>query len=137
MAHCLSEEPRLNFGWGRSHGVLARAYNELGRHADARAACARVLAEFDAGDLAFPGLTLLVETERLVAEAGLGHFELARRELGLLLDKHGKTPGPLTLAELHEAGLRIALSVARNADDAKLHGDEMAHTGTEPRASRR
>jgi Cdc6-like AAA superfamily ATPase len=126
LEHCLSEAVRLNFGWGRSHGVLARAYNELGRHADARAACARVLAEFDAGDLAFPGLTLLIETERLVAEAGLGNFEQARRELGLLLDKHGKTPGPLTLAELHEAGLRIAL-LARHAGDAKAHGDEMAH----------
>jgi hypothetical protein len=32
----------------------------------------------------------------------------------------------LTLAELHEAGLRIAL-LARNAGDAKAHGDEMAH----------
>jgi hypothetical protein len=126
LEHCLGEEVRLNFGWGRSHGVLARAYNELGRYEDARAACSRVLSVFDAGDLAFPGLTLLVETERLVAEAGLGNFEHARHELGLLLDKHGKTPGPLTLAELHEAGLRIAL-LARNATDAKAHGDEMAH----------
>jgi tetratricopeptide (TPR) repeat protein len=126
LEKCLAEEVRCNFGWGRSHGVLARAYNELGRYADARAACDRVLAVFTADDLAFPGLTLLVESERLVAEAGLGHSENARAGLAKLFDLHRPKKGPLTLAELHEAGVRIAL-LGGDYPAARKHCDEMSY----------
>lgn len=124
LEKCLAEEVRCNFGWGRSHGVLARAYNELGRYADALAACERVLAEFTAEDLAFPGLTLLIESERLVAQAGLGRPDQARAGLTQLLDMHRPKRGPLTLAELHEAGVRIALLCGDQAG-ARTHCDEM------------
>ncbi|HKP60309.1 MAG TPA: protein kinase [Polyangiales bacterium] len=125
LEKCLAEEPRANFGWGRSHGVLARAYNELGRHADARAACERVLGEFTAADLAFPGLTLLVETELLIAQAGQGDLGLARDGLARLFERHRANGGALTLAELHEAGVRIEL-LAGDRSAAREHCDEMA-----------
>jgi len=121
---CLEEPMRKNFGWGRSHGVLARAYNGLGRYADARAACARVLDEFTAQDLEYAGLTLLVETEHLVAQAGLGDLAQARRGLATLLDKHVTHAGPLTHAELHETGVRIALLTNSEAD-ARNHFQAM------------
>jgi tetratricopeptide (TPR) repeat protein len=126
LEKCLAEPVRCNFGWGRCHGVLARAYNELGRYADAKAACDRVLAEYSAEDLAFPGLTLLVQSERLVAEAGLGQASQARRGLEELLELHQPKQGPLTLAELHEAGVRIAL-LCGDYNSARKHCDEMAH----------
>jgi tetratricopeptide (TPR) repeat protein len=125
LEKCLAEEKRYNFGWGRSHGVLARAYNELGRNADALAACDRVLAEFSADDLAFPGLTLLVQSERLVALAGLGKAEEARTGLEALLELHRPNHGPLTLAELHEAGVRVAL-LCEDHPSARKHCGEMA-----------
>jgi tetratricopeptide (TPR) repeat protein len=124
LEKCLAEAVRCNFGWGRSHGVLARAYNELGRYADAVAACDRVLAEFTAADLAFPGLTLLIESEKLVAQAGLGRPDLAREGLAKLLELHKPKRGPLTLAELHEAGVRIALLCGEHTS-ARVHCDEM------------
>jgi tetratricopeptide (TPR) repeat protein len=125
LEKCLAEEVRDNFGWGRSHGVLARAYNELGRYADAQKACDRVLAEFSAEDLAFPGLTLLVQSERLVALAGLDKAEEARAGLQALLELHHPKHGPLTLAELHEAGVRIAL-LCEDHPSARRHCDDMA-----------
>lgn len=125
LEKCLAEEVRCNFGWGRSHGVLARAYNELGRYSAALAACDRVLAEFSPEDLAFPGLTLLVQSERLVALAGLGMAEDARTGLDQLLELHTPKRGPLTLAELHEAGVRIGLLCGDHAN-ARKHCGEMA-----------
>ncbi|HKU43379.1 MAG TPA: hypothetical protein VJR89_34695, partial [Polyangiales bacterium] len=124
LEKCLAESLRANFGWGRSHGVLARAYNQLARYADARDACLRVLAEFTPADLAFPGLTLLIETELLVARAGLGEHQLARQGLARLLQRHTPNQGPLTLAELHEAGARIELS-AGDESAALAHCSEM------------
>jgi tetratricopeptide (TPR) repeat protein len=126
LERCLDERPRFNFAWGRSHGVLARAYNELGRHDDARAACRRVLDLFTPGDLAFPGLTLLIETELLVAEAGLGNTAQALVGLQALLAKHAPNGGPLTHGELHETGIRISLLAAAEAD-ARVHLQSMRH----------
>ena len=125
LERCLEDESRLNFGWGRSHGVLARAYNELGRHEEARAACDRVLQEFTSADLSFPGVTLLVETERIVAEAGLGAVDSARERLERLFELHRTNEGPLTLGELYETGLRVAL-FARHEADARAHCEGMA-----------
>ncbi len=124
LEKCLAEETRANFGWGRSHGVLARAYNELGRYREARDACLRVLNEFTPADLEFPGLTLIIETERWIAEAGLGNLERARAGFAALFDRHGPNRGPLTQAELHEAGVRISL-LARDAAQAREHIAEM------------
>ena len=125
LERCLSEPLRMNFGWGRCHAVLARAYNDLGRHERARAACQRVLAEFDAGDLSFPGLALPLETELLVAEAGLGETASARSGLAKLLAAHGPNLGRLTLGELHETGVRIAL-LAHDETAANEHCALMA-----------
>jgi len=126
LERCLSEPLRHNFGWGRSHGLLARAYNELGRYDAAHAACQRVLDEFTSADLVFPGLTLLVQTELLVAQAGLG--DVARAQWGLrdLLGLHEPNRGALTMGELHETGVRIAI-LARDDVKATEHCREMMH----------
>ena len=120
LVRCMSEPVRFNFGWGRAHGALARAYNELGRHADALAACQRVLSVFAPGDMAFPGVTLLIQCEQLVARAGLGEHVAARDALAALLAVHAPNQGALTHGELHETGLRIAL-LARDEAAAREH----------------
>jgi hypothetical protein len=124
LERCLEEPIRHNFGWGRSHGLLARAYNELGRYADARKACERVLDVFTPADLAFPGLTLLVQTELLVAQAGLGDIARAQWGLHMLIDQHEPNRGPLTNGELHETGIRIAV-LARDEKRATDHCRDM------------
>jgi hypothetical protein len=66
-----------------------------------------------------------VETERIVAEAGLGAIDSARERLERLFELHRANEGSLTLGELHEAGLRVAL-LARHDADARTHCDGMA-----------
>ena len=81
--------------------------------------------EFTSADLSFPGVTLLVETERIVAEAGLGAVDSARERLERLFELHRTNEGPLTLGELYETGLRVAL-LARHEADARAHCEGMA-----------
>jgi tetratricopeptide (TPR) repeat protein len=106
---CLADPPRQYIGWGRAHGTLARAYNRLGEFEKARAACQRVLDEFDEGDFAFSGLNLPVLTEHVVALAGLGHVDRAKMELAALVARHQADGGPLTLGLLHETAVEIGL----------------------------
>lgn len=135
---CLQDPPRQYIGWGRAHGTLARAYNRLGEFEKARAACQRVLKEFDEADFAFSGLNLPVQTEHLVALAGLGELERAKRELAALTARHAKG-GPLTLGLLHETALEIGL-IANDAQYANAGWEAMqrcyASTGVPSLAQR-
>jgi hypothetical protein len=127
LEQCLEEPIRNNYGWGQAHGVLARAYNELGRYDNARAACSRVLDVFTPADLDFTGLTLVVETEALIAQAGLGQHDAARAQLAQLVARHAPGRGPLSLGELHEAGVRIAL-IERDEPAAWAQLAQMHHS---------
>lgn len=124
LEECLREEPRAVAGWARAHGSLARAQNRLGDHEAARGTCLRALGHMDREDLEYPAFSLIVGTELLIAEAGLGNVEDARRGLTDMIARHGVRQGPLTLGELHEAGLEIALLVGDDAG-ARLHLREM------------
>jgi hypothetical protein len=66
----------------------------------------------------------VIETELLVAEAGLGEHARARAGLERLFEQHRAQRGPLTIAELCEAGLRIALLSGDHAV-ARTHCAEM------------
>lgn len=124
LERCMHEQPRETFIWGRAHGQLARAYNELGRHADARSVCARVLAEYSPADLVFTALTLPVQTEALIASAGLGEHAAAAAGLEALMARLSPLRNPLTSGELHEAGMRIAL-LAGDDRVARAHFEQM------------
>lgn len=124
LEECLADEPRQTFGWGRSHGTLARAYNRLGDHEKARATCLRALACFDEHDLRFVALNLMLETELAIAEAGLGRSDDAKRQLEALLVRHTPNQGPLTLGHIHETFVEVAL-LTRDGESAKHHLAEM------------
>ncbi|MDB4991332.1 MAG: hypothetical protein JWN04_6510, partial [Myxococcaceae bacterium] len=102
-------EPRQVIGWSRSRGVLARAYNELGQHAQARAVAERALAALTPGDLAYTAQYLDPQIELARALAGLGELPEAKRELDALISQHSAAKGPLTLGALHEARCEVAL----------------------------
>ncbi len=115
LEECLREEPRTIAGWARAMGCLARARNRLGEHAAARDLCLRITRELDRDDLEYQAFNLLIETELAIAQAGLGQAAAARRGIERLLLRHGKKPGPLTLGEIHEAGLEVELLLDNRA----------------------
>jgi hypothetical protein len=85
-----------------------------------------VLRELDEADLAFPALNLIVQTERLIAMAGLGAGDEAKRQLDALLARHEPNKGPLTLGTLYEAGLEIAL-LAKDYELAQRYLERVQH----------
>jgi hypothetical protein len=109
LADCLQEAPRSRTAWARSHGLLARAYNRLSDHASAHAACMRVFDQYTDDDFEYVTLNLIVQTERAIAEAGLGRVEAARDQLERLHAQHDARTNPLLRGQLFEAGLEVAL----------------------------
>ena len=109
MEGVLQEPPLSRTAWGHSHGVLARAYNQLGDHARARAACIRVLEHTAPRDFAFVKLNLVVKCELALANAGLGRVQEAEQQLRALHAQHDPNQNPLTMGLVHEAELELAL----------------------------
>jgi serine/threonine protein kinase/tetratricopeptide (TPR) repeat protein len=116
---CLREEPLSIVGWARSHGSLARAYNQLGEHGRAREICERALERLEPEDLAFTALNLMLQTEHALARAKLGQHEQAAADIEHLLSRHASNQGPLTMGALNEARARLALI----ANDPALAAD--------------
>jgi hypothetical protein len=105
-------------------GSLARAHNRLGDHTAAREICLRVARGFEREDPTYTAFNLLAETELLISEAGLGHAEAARAGIAVLLARHDGHQGPLTLGEIHEAGLEIELLLG-DRERAERHFHEL------------
>ena len=115
LEEILAEPPRASVGWARMHGVLALAYNRLGKHERALSTCMRVYEHFSEADFAFSPVTLTVQTERLIAEAAMGDALAASQKLDLLIAQHEPNKGPLTMGGLHAAGISIARSLGDEA----------------------
>jgi tetratricopeptide (TPR) repeat protein len=109
LEDCLFEEPGTRSGWGRHLGILAYAYNRLGRHEDALKACQLSIDNHHPNDFEFALLYLVVHTEHAIAQAGLGRLDVARNELAQLRARRAKTSNPLVRGALAETGLEIAL----------------------------
>lgn len=118
LEDCLHEAPCSRLAWGRSHGVLARAYNQLKEHHKARAACLRVLEHFADAQFDFPPVNMIVLTELAIAEASLGDLTSARARVDGLFTRLSEHQNPLTLGHLYETLLEIAL-IAGDADEAR------------------
>ena len=122
----LGESEQEIVGWGRSHGVLARAYNELGAHRRAREVCEHALSRTTPGDLAFPAMNMILKVEHALASAGLGEPESAAAALDALISEHGQHRGPLTLGALHDARARVA-QLQKDEAGVVFHLDQMRH----------
>ncbi|MEY4508059.1 MAG: hypothetical protein RLZZ450_181 [Pseudomonadota bacterium] len=96
-------------GWSATRGNLAEAHNALGQHAEAKEICLDVLAQVEVDDLDFVAANLNVQVELAMAEAGLGHLQVAKLQLDKLLTRHGPGKNPTTLGSLHEARVKVAL----------------------------
>jgi hypothetical protein len=110
-----SPDPPLEAaGWGRGRGTYACALNLLAQHAKAEEVCTHALAQISAADLGFPGMYLGLQIELALAQAGLGQQRVAADRLDALLTEH-QHGGPLTLGELHEARVRVAVAMRDQA----------------------
>jgi tetratricopeptide (TPR) repeat protein len=109
-------EPRSFIGWSTALSILAKAYNALGRHAEARASCERVLALMTDDDREYVTLFLQVDLEMAHADAGLGEVDRALARLDALLARFHDSGHLLTLGLLHEARARIAFRADRMPD---------------------
>jgi hypothetical protein len=102
-------------GYATAVAMLARAYNGLNRFAEAKAAATGALAKLSPEDLMFPGMTLQLQIELALAEAGLGQHDVAAAQLDALIARHTPNEGPLTLGALHDARASVALRAQQEA----------------------
>jgi hypothetical protein len=125
IAHlALAKTPPGRVGWTRIRGLLARAHNGLGEHARARELCLEALAPLSDEDRSFVTMSLHVQIELALAEAGLGQLTAAREQLAGLIARHAEQGGPLICGALHEASTRVAIS-AQDFEAARAHFDRM------------
>ncbi|HEY2734942.1 MAG TPA: AAA family ATPase, partial [Polyangiales bacterium] len=101
--------PPGRVGWTRLRGLLARAYNGLGQHARARELCLEALAPLTEEDFSFVMMSLHVQIELALADAGLGQIDAASAQLDRLIARHADQGGRLARGALHEARARVAL----------------------------
>lgn len=120
LEDCLHEAPHSRPAWGRSHGVLARAYNRTKQHAKARAACMRVVECYEDEAYDFPALNLIVLTELAIAEASLGDLSAAHARVEGMLSRLRVHQNPLTLGHIYETQVEIAL-IAGDTNEARAH----------------
>jgi hypothetical protein len=106
-------EPRSFIGWATSASFLARAFNRLGRHAEAKAACEIVLPHLTEEDRDYTMLFLDADLEMAIAQAGLGQFEQAFARIDGLLARFRESDNPMVVGGLHEARARVAFMAGR------------------------
>jgi hypothetical protein len=120
----LDNTPEGRVGWTRIRGLLARAHNRLGEHARAREICIEALAPLSDEDRSFVTMSLHVQIELALAEAGLEQLTAAGERLAGLHARHAEQGGPLICGALHEASARVAL-IAQDFEAARAHFDQM------------
>ena len=111
-----AHEPRGFIGWAHVIAVLARAANEVGDHARARALCEKALAHIADDDREFVALFLDVDIEMANALAGSGEVDAALARLDGLLARFDACDHPMVMGTLHEARARIAWKAGRIAE---------------------
>ena len=115
----IAQEPRSFIGWAATLGYLAQAYNDIGRHAEAKDVAVRTLAHMTEGDRDFPSLFMNVDIQHAVALAGLGETDSALAIIDGLLRRFEGTDHPLTNGLLYEARARICWGAGRTEDYEK------------------
>jgi hypothetical protein len=103
------QEPRSFIGWSSSAAFMARAYNRIGRYADARDACELVLPHLTEEDRDYVMIFLDVDLEWAIAQAGLANFEKASTRIDGLIARFRESDNPLVQGKLHETRARISI----------------------------
>ena len=108
--------PRSYIGWGAMMAYLARGYNEIGKHAEAKAVCEDTLAHLTEADREYVAHFLNLDLQLAIADAGLGRVADATERIDGLLRRFEPTEHPLALGLLHEARARISWAAGSKQD---------------------
>jgi hypothetical protein len=108
-----SHPPRSYIGWASTTSFMAGALNALGRFAEARQLCERVLPYVTDEDREYVALFLDVDLEMAIAQSGLGETEAALARVDGLLQRFRESNHPIVQGFLHEARARITFSAGR------------------------
>jgi hypothetical protein len=111
-----SREPRGFIGWAQSIAVIARAANEVGDHAQAKALCESGLVHITDDDREFVALFLDLDIEMANSLAGIGEADAGLARIDRLLERFDACDHPLVKGSLHEARARIAWNAGRVAE---------------------
>jgi hypothetical protein len=103
-----SHIPRSYIGWAATQGYLARGYNDLGKHAEAKAVCERTLAHMTDADREYVSLFLVPDIELAMADAGLDNAADGLLRIDRLLERFAGCDHPLVHGLLHEARAKIS-----------------------------
>jgi hypothetical protein len=124
--------PRSFVGWSTCRGMLARAYNQVGEHAKAKAVCEAALALVTAEDRDYAGMFLMLDLELAHAEAGLGDADAALRRIDELVALYSRSDNPLLYGLLYETRAVICWGAGRTdtyAEDAAHAERSLRPTG--------
>ena len=103
----LSFAPRSFIGWGVSMTFLARGYNEIGQHAEAKLVCEKARLHVTDADREYVAPFMGLEIQLAIADAGVGQFDAATRRVDDLIQRFEGCDHPLVLGLLHETRARI------------------------------
>jgi tetratricopeptide (TPR) repeat protein len=123
---CAQEKPGEIVAWAGIQGSRAACLNRLGDHALAKRIIEETRAQMDPADFEFAAINLGLTLEHARAEAGLGHLEVAARELEERLTQPAPEGGKLTMGALHEARAEVA-RLAEAEATWKHHIERMEH----------
>lgn len=123
--------PRGYIGWAATMGYLAQAYNETGRHEDAKRVLRSTLAHVTDADRDYPSVFLNLDIQDALASAALGDPGGAYAIIDGLLRRFERCDHPLAKGLLHEARARIAWSAGhRDAYERSLADAQTLFRGT-------
>jgi hypothetical protein len=105
--------PRSYIGWATTQAFAARAFNQIGDHASAKAICEASLLHVDDADREYVTLFLHLDIEMAHAEAGLGQSDRGFSRIDALLVRFRESKHPLVQGLLHEARAKIAWAAGR------------------------
>jgi tetratricopeptide (TPR) repeat protein len=110
------EAPRSYIGWGATRAFLARAYNALGQHEEAKQLCEEVLMHLTDADREYVSHFLGLEIQLATADAGLGEFDAAMTRVDGLLERFKDCDHPLVHGLLHEVRARICFAYGKREE---------------------
>jgi hypothetical protein len=104
----LQRAPRSHIGWAGAMGYIARAYNQSGEAAAAKALCEKTLEHVSDADRDYILNFMLIEIELARAQAALGKPAEGLARVDGMIARHAQSGHRLGLGLLHESRATIA-----------------------------
>ena len=114
-----AEGPRCYIGWAAMQGAVARAYNQIGEFAAAKAVALRAHSQMVEADREWVALFLVIDVQLSIAEAALGDVASALARIDGLIARFADCDHPLLQGSLYEARAHICWEAKREREYAE------------------